>query len=101
MNIWFSDEGRLLTLPDDAALEIARVLIAADDEPGVDAGNAAFIGVGLQAAIETSAAELGIDSGNRMTFAWGLDRWAQDGRELGQWAVELGRELGCVFARDC
>jgi hypothetical protein len=98
LELRFGEEGRSSPIPVDALLAIAKMLSAVDETGEIDATNALFLATGFEAAVETGAAAIGIDAGNRATFRWGLERWAEEQDELPPWALEFGRALDANFA---
>ena len=84
-------------MPDDALLALAGRLRTAgegstDPVTGaqIDVVRAADLADVIEVAVETGAAQLGIDDRDRPAFLWALNGWCVEQGEQPAWANELG-----------
>lgn len=56
----------------------------------IDANRADVLADAIEVAVETGAAQLGMDERDRPAFLWALGAWCEEQGETPEWARRLG-----------
>jgi hypothetical protein len=96
LEICFTDDWQFASVPKDALLALADKLRTADNASRdpltgeqIDAGGADVLADALEVAVETEAAQFGMDESDRPAFRWALQRWCEGRAEIPGWAKQL------------
>jgi hypothetical protein len=96
METCFIDNWQFVSVPEEALLELARQLrsVEAGDKDvhgrQVDTSRADVLADVIEVAVETDAAQLGIDDRDRPAFLWALQTWCKGQGAKPDWATRLG-----------